>query len=225
MIQLKVYTSTGDQYFLDLYETSPIKVSMSVEDLQAKTTSSFSKAFRIPANNHNAEFFKTAFMVEGNDFDVTTKTRAEILVDGAQFEKGHIRLQKIFTNAVTGQIDYEILFLGETRDFASSIGDAKMCELLIPSIEHDLNETSIVNSWTAYPDTPSATGTTGLVNVNVLYPLIDFGNNYDDNGCTTETRIGTHNIHASGCNQNFYFTHNASDGVEPSCKEAMGLNL
>ena len=139
MIDLKVYADDGSQYFLDMYETSPLKISLSIEDLKAETTSSYSKAFRVPANNHNVEFFKTAFMVEGMDFDVTVKKPAEILVDGNQFRKGHIRLQKIFVNSVTGQTDYEILFLGETRDFAASIGDARMCDLLIPSLTHDLH--------------------------------------------------------------------------------------
>ena len=65
MIQLKVFLDelVSSDYFLDLYETSPLKVSMSVEDLQAKTTSAFSRPFRVPANEHNAKFFKTAFMV------------------------------------------------------------------------------------------------------------------------------------------------------------------
>lgn len=193
MIQLKVFLDelVSSDYFLDLYETSPLKVSMSVEDLQAKTTSAFSRPFRVPANEHNAKFFKTAFMVEGNDFDVTIKKPAEILVDGAQFQSGHIRLQKIFTNAVTGKIDYEILFLGETRDFASALGDASMCDLVMNDISHTFNLNNIELSWTAYPDTPGASGTTGLVSGNVLYPLIDFGNNYDNNGVPLESRIST----------------------------------
>lgn len=214
MIDLKVYADDGSQYFLDLYKTSPLKISLSIEDLNGEATSSYSKSFRVPANNHNAEFFKTAFMVQGLDFDVTKKKPAEILVDGNQFRKGHIRLQKIFINSVSGKTDYEILFLGETRDFASSIGDNRMCDLVIPDIAHNFDKANIKLSWEAYPDTPGASGTTGLVNGNVLYPLIDFGNNYDDNGCTVETRIGTHNLHAQGCNSNFYFTHNANDGVE-----------
>ena len=193
MIQLKVFLDelVISDYFLDLYETSPLKVSMSVEDLQAKTTSAFSRPFRVPANEHNAKFFKTAFMVEGNDFDVTIKKPAEILVDGAQFQSGHIRLQKIFTNAVTGKIDYEILFLGETRDFASALGDASMCDLVMNDLSHTFSLSSIEDSWLAYPDTPGASGTTGLVSGNVLYPLIDFGNNYDNNGTPTESRIST----------------------------------
>lgn len=90
MIDLKVYADDGSQYFLDMYETSPLKINLSIEDLQAETTSAYSRAFRVPATNDNAEFFRTAFMVEGNDFDVTQKKAAEILVDGNEFRKGHI---------------------------------------------------------------------------------------------------------------------------------------
>ena len=215
MIDLKVYADDGSQYFLDMYETSPLKINLSIEDLQAETTSAYSRAFRVPATNHNAEFFKTAFMVEGNDFDVTQKKAAEILVDGNGFRKGHIRLQKIFVNAVTGQTDYEILFLGETRDFAASIGDATMCELLIPSLTHTLNETNIVASWNAYPESATS-GTAGLQNGNVLYPLIDFGNTYDENGCIQESRISTSHDHPAGCaTSNDYFTFSSAKGLEP----------
>lgn len=219
MIQLKVYSDKNrtDQYFLDLYKTSPIKVSLAIEDItDTSTSSSFSKAFRVPATQANDEFFKTAFLVNGLDFDVTQKKPAEILVDGNEFRRGHVRLQKVFRNETQGLTDYELLFLGETRDFASAIGDTPMCDLVIPDITHNFSKDNIKLSWEAYPDTPGASGTTGLVNGNVVYPLIDFGNNYDDDGCTVETRIATHNIHGQACNSNFYFTHNASDGVDVS---------
>ena len=99
MIQLKVYKTKGDSdtaIFLDLYETEPIKLTLSIEDItQADATSIFSKTFRVPATRDNNEFFENAYEVDGIDFDVTLKNYAEILVDGAEFREGHIRLQRI----------------------------------------------------------------------------------------------------------------------------------
>ena len=99
MIQLKVYKTKGvnaTALFLDLYDTEPIKLTLSIEDItQADATSVFSKTFRVPATRHNNEFFENAYEVDGIDFDVTLKNYAEILVDGAEFREGHIRLQKI----------------------------------------------------------------------------------------------------------------------------------
>ena len=78
MIQLKVYKTKGDDstaLFLDLYDTEPIKLTLSIEDItQADATSVFSKTFRVPATRHNNEFFENAYEVDGIDFDVTLKT-------------------------------------------------------------------------------------------------------------------------------------------------------
>ncbi len=133
MIQLKVYKTQGDSetaLFLDLYDTEPIKLTLSIEDVtKADATSVFSKTFRVPATRNNNEFFENAYEVDGINFDVTLKNQAQILVDGAEFREGHIRLQKIFRNHDLDRIDYELLFLGETRDFSSVIAEKTLCEI------------------------------------------------------------------------------------------------
>ena len=95
MIQLKVYSNPDklEQFWLDLYETEPIKLTLSIEDItNADATSTYSKAFKVPGTRKNAEFFKNSFDVDGTLYDVTIKKPAEILVDGAEFKQGHIRL-------------------------------------------------------------------------------------------------------------------------------------
>ena len=77
MIQLKIYQTTDKDtataVFLDLYETSPIKLTLSIEDItNAEASSVFSKTFKVPATRDNNEFFKNAYEVDGIDFDVTT---------------------------------------------------------------------------------------------------------------------------------------------------------
>ena len=207
MIQLKVYQTTDKDtataVFLDLYETSPIKLTLSIEDItNAEASSVFSKTFKVPATRDNNEFFKNAYEVDGIDFDVTLKKPAEIIVDGSEFRQGHVRLQKIFVNGDQDKIDYELLFLGETRDFASVLGDARMCDLNMDDLSPPNNQTTfsiqdIETSWTAYPE--SASLTAGLSNGNLLFPLIDHGNTYDDAGDILEPRIGL----GSSSNNNF----------------------
>ena len=190
MIQLKVYDDSRqlNQYWLDLYETEPIKLTLSVEDItNAEAKSVFSRTFRVPATSANNIFFKHAFLIDGVDYDVTVKKPAEIIVDGAEFRQGHIRLQRIFTNGAQDKIDYEIIFLGETRDFSSAIGDASMCSLNMPELSHTINGANVELSWDAYPE--SASLTAGLKNGDVLYPLVDFGNTYDENGNAEQTRV------------------------------------
>ena len=199
MIQLKVYTAQnrGGQQFLDLYATQPIKLNLSVEDItNAEAKSVFSRTFRVPATRNNNQFFKTAFEVEGQDYDVTVKKPAEIIVDGAEFRQGHIRLQKVYVNESKDRIDYEIVFLGETRDFSSAIGDRPMCDLLMTDLAHVKSGDNIVTSWNTYP-TGSFTSNDGLAFGNVVYPMIDHGNSYDSDGNIEQADFNptsTHNI-------------------------------
>ena len=210
MIQLKVYDDSRQltQYWLDLYETEPIKLNLSVEDItNAEAKSVFSRTFRVPATSANNIFFKHAFLIDGIDYDVTVKKPAEIIVDGAEFRQGHIRLQRIYVNGAQDKIDYEIIFLGETRDFSSAIGDASMCNLNITDLSHTVSFDEISSSWGAYPSekkwdaatdsfvSQTPTLTDGLKNGDVIYPLIDFGNTYDDNGSVEEARISTQGAH------------------------------
>ena len=210
MIQLKVYKTKGvtdTALFLDLYETEPIKLTLSIEDItQADATSVFSKTFRVPSTRNNNEFFENAFEIDGIDFDVTLKNQAEILVDGAEFRQGHIRLQKIFRNQDLDKIDYELLFLGETRDFSSVIAEKTMCQINMTDFQWEdsegnayvnytdaadyfgpFNKTNIVQSWGAFPENASLTG--GFADGNLLFPLINHGNTYDDDNDSLEPRI------------------------------------
>ena len=194
MIQLKVYDSPAKetQYWLDLYDTEPIKLTLSIEDItNADATSTFSRAFKVPGTRKNAEFFKNSFDVDGTMFDVTIKKPAEILVDGAEFKQGHVRLQKIFINTEQDRYDYELLFLGETRDFSSRIGDKGLCELQMPDLvggaSGSMLPTDAVTSWQAYPEGPTLTS--GLHDGNIIYPLIDHGNTYDATNTVEQTRI------------------------------------
>lgn len=199
MIQLKVYKEYGvpeSSLYLDLYETEPIKLTLSIEDItNADATSVFSKTFRVPATRDNDEFFENAYAVDGIDFDVTVKNPAQILVDGAEFREGHIRLQKIYRNHDLDRIDYELLFLGETRDLSSAIGEKTMCSITmtdfswpgLPSVNYTNADdfegaptyTNVTNSWNAYPE---GSITDGYAGGDILFPLIDHGNLYDNNG-------------------------------------------
>ena len=192
MIQLKLFKDSGEPIFIDLYDTEPIKLTLSIEDITTADASSvFSKTFRVPATRNNNEFFTNAFEIDGIDYDVTLKKKAEILVDGAEFKSGHVRLQRIFTNGNLDKIDYELLFLGETRDFSSVIADKRMCDLVmtdfdwegLPNVYTNADDflgpygyNDIAVSWNAYPENPSLTG--GYADGDILMPLIDHGNTY-----------------------------------------------
>ena len=224
MVQLKVYPQEGandDQaIFLDLYETQPIKLTLSIEDItSADATSVFSRTFKVPATGHNNEFFENAYELDGIDFDITIKKPAQILVDGAEFKIGHVRLQKIYANGDLDKIDYELLFLGETRDFSSAIGELTMCQLQFTDfnwpdspVEYTnaadftsgIGQQEVRDSWLAFPQTNSPTA--GYADGDLVFPLIDHGNAYQNDdlnapsisigGSGSQEQSFTHSQHA-----------------------------
>ena len=224
MIQLKVYPNAGasntDSIFLDLYETQPIKLTLSIEDItSADATSVFSRTFKVPGTRTNNIFFKNAFEIDGTDFDITIKKPAEILVDGSEFKTGHVRLQKIFANEDLDKIDYQLLFLGETRDFSSAIGELTMCQLTLSAFDWkrpdgtiyleydqanidafsgDPSYVKVTDSWDAFPQGYDVTTgipptnaqlTGGIAEGDLIFPLIDHGSTYDSNGALTSNQI------------------------------------
>lgn len=187
MIQLVV-----NNVFLDLYDTDPIKLNFSIEDIENFTTkSTFSRSFRVPATRKNNEVFVNAFEINGIDFDVTVKLSAQILFNGAEFSRGQIRLNSIYSTRDGENVDYELLFLGETRDFLSAVGSGYLRELNLSAYTHTQSISGISSSWQAYPQNTGFTS--GYFNGDILYPLIDFGNNYDGDGDILDSRISQNN--------------------------------
>ena len=221
MIQLKLFKLPDDPdsaIYIDLYDTEPIKLTLSIEDItNAEASSIFSRTFKVPATRHNNEFFTNAFEIDGIDYDVTVKRKAEILVDGAEFRQGQVRLQRIYVNGDQDKIDYELLFLGETRDFSSELADKTMCQIAMtdfnwPELPQNYTNANdfigpygfndIVGSWNAYPESPNLVS--GTADGDLLFPLIDHGNTYDDNGNPLQGRI------ALGSTGSGSFTHAAN---------------
>lgn len=171
MVQLVV-----EGVFLDLYQDDPIRLTLSIEDIEdGNVRSDYSKTFRVPATSNNNDFFHQAFEINGIDFDFTIKREASIYVDGILFRKGEIRLVKIYNTRDGANIDYECVFYGSIRSFSTSVGPGALCDLDLSGYSHSIAYTAVTKSWEAYP---SGTTTSGLFNGDILYPLVNFGNTY-----------------------------------------------
>jgi hypothetical protein len=186
MVQIRV----GDVY-LDLYEFDPPKLNFAIEDItDTSTRSEFTRTFRVPATANNNSFFETAFEVNGQDFDVTVKIPAELMVDGVLFRTGELRLTNIYVTRENEKIDYECVYYGVIRSLATSIGAGTLNELDLSAYDHALTSQNIVDSWQAYPE---GGATDGFFNGDIIYPLIDHGNTYDEDGNPNEGEIRTDN--------------------------------
>lgn len=191
MIQLVV-----EGVYLDLYDNDPPKITLAFDSFESfQPQSTYSQSFRVPATNNNYKFFKSAYEVNGLDFDITIKRSAKILYNGAEFDSGELRLNKIYKSG-DNKIDYEVIFFGTTRDFVSKLGNKKLNELDLNELTHLQSMSFVKQSWLAYPATKDYNNNnviptlfSGFLNGNILYPLVDFGNRYDENESVREVSI------------------------------------
>ena len=174
---------------LDLMQTEPIKLSLSIQDFEdpTKVASSFSQTFKVPHTAKNGQFFKAVFNVNSTDFDISKKADAYLLNDGTFFISGNIRLNSVTINSADKDIQYEITFFGQTNDFAGKIGGGFLNELDFTSAnvarpEFNLNHMpsyiNITNSWQGL-----------LEDGNIVYGLIEWGYKYDQENRPINTTL------------------------------------
>ena len=182
-VQLYAYDSAGVRHEIDLYEEEPIKLTISAENIQdvQQVDSAYSRGFRIPANQNNSALFSWWYEVNTIDFDVTQKILAEIYVDGLLYKKGHIRIEAAYINQGADNVDLEVVFYGETRDFSLQVGDGFLDSLNTTDSNHDFDIDALENSWLDFGD-PALTAD-GVVR----YIVAERGYNYDDSGVITQS--------------------------------------
>jgi len=185
-MKLFVKASSG-WILLDLLESNPIKLTMSVSDIMEPTESpsTFSQTFRVPNTATNDLFFKSAFNINAQTFDATKKIDAYIDDSNVIIAVGNIRLSNIFTNNRDNNSEYEITFFGEVSDFASKIGGGFLNSLSLSQYNHQKSYVNIVNSWNK-----------NLLNGDVIYPLIEWGYDYLDGRPVQNTLANHDGTHA-----------------------------
>ena len=177
-VQLYVKNTADETLLLQLSDDSPVKMNMSVSELNPFTPSSFyTRTFRVPGVGPNTQFFKDVYSVNGSSFDPAISSPAWILNDGFLFSVGNLNLQNVYTNDRTGIVEYEVYFLGDTSDLASSIGQGGMNTISTAELDHEVTYSAVRNSWDAVAGT-----TGGLKDGNVVYPLCDWGYTYGETG-------------------------------------------
>jgi hypothetical protein len=149
-------------------------MNLSVADINPFTPSSFySQTFRLPGIGQNTKFFQDVYSVNGSSFNPAAAAQAWILSDGTLFSIGNLNIQAVYTNNRTGNIEYEVYFLGDTSDLATSIGEGGMNTIDASELNHSLSYANVTGSWAA-----TGGATAGLKDGNVVYPLCEWGYTY-----------------------------------------------
>jgi len=165
---------------VDIYEDIPISVVIQELDINALDTrkSPYSKQFVIPNTSTNANIFEHYFEVNGIDFNPLTKIQCVVQYRGTDLFTGLLRLSAVIQNP--GYVDYEIYIMGQVGDFASEIRNITLQDLVWDDLQHKLSYSAITKSWEAKNNDVD-----GLFGGKILYPMINYGLPYTDNGLTT----------------------------------------
>ena len=173
-VQLYAVNPQGETVLLQLSEDSPVKMSLSVAEINPFTPSSFfSQIFRLPGIGPNTQFFQDVYSVNGSTFNPAAAAQAWILSDGTLFSLGNLNLQAVVTNDLSGNIEYDVYFLGDTSNLSTQIGEDGMNTIDASELNHPLSYANVTGSWAA-----TGGATAGLKDGNVLYPLCEWGYTY-----------------------------------------------
>ena len=185
MVQLVVTEqSSGDLHYLDISDVS-IKGNYSAKEIQdiAQQKSDFTQSFMLPQSKDNNDFFSHFYNVNSSDgtFDSSVKTRASIYVESNLVFEGYLQLLKVNNKTQV----YEAVVFGEIANIASSLNESKLNELDFSDFNHVLDRTNIIDSWSG-----AITYTSGSTGDEILYPIIDYGYNYDVDNLTGPSANG-----------------------------------
>jgi hypothetical protein len=162
---------------VDIYEDIPISVMIQQLDINALDTrkSSYSKQFVVPNTNTNAIIFEHYFEVNGIEFNPLTKIQCVVQYRGTDIFTGLLRLSAVVENP--NYTDYEVYIMGQVGDFASEIRNLTLQDLQWDDLQHTLTYSAITQSWEAKNNDVD-----GLFGGKILYPMINYGLPYDDDG-------------------------------------------
>jgi hypothetical protein len=165
---------------VDIFEDIPISLVIQQSDLTDLTGRRvpYSKTITIPDTANNAKVFEHYFEVNGLDFNPLNKIPCIVQYRGTDIFTGVLRLNAVIEQNYSRL--YEVYILGEVSDFFSQVRDLTLQQLDWYDLTHELTYDNIVTSWEAKAGT-----TDGLLNGDIIYPLINYGLDYQGTTGTT----------------------------------------
>ena len=158
---------------VDIFEDIQITITIQQSDLTNLNgrRTPYSKVIQIPSTSNNDILLEHFFEPNGVDYNPLFKVPAVVQYRGTDIFSGVLRLNSVVS---TGGIRYyEVYILGEVSDFTTEFKQVLLQDLNWTDLTHTLDYSAVTTSWYANGD-----GTSGLLNGNVLYPLINYGLEY-----------------------------------------------
>lgn len=146
MINLELYIQ-GER--VDLFKDETISLTSNIKDARdiTKVLTDFTKQFSLPASKTNNRIFRHFynFDIIGNNYDARYKVDAVLKINGINFRKGTIRLNKVdMRNGIAHT--YKVVFFGSGVTLKSLLGKDKLSSLsLLNKYTHLYNSDVVYN--------------------------------------------------------------------------------
>ena len=167
MIHLTLYDTANTPFTLDLVEAENIYLNKrftNISDFSAR--GGFSRDFRIPVTERNAQFFSNIWNPNETNFSFKTKINASITDDTMPVANGYVQVKKVYSKGDKWH-EIEIVFFSTFPNLISAIGSKKISEL-----SHLIN----LNHEMIFENVPTPFG-----NNTLLYGLTDRGQKWSEN--------------------------------------------
>jgi len=167
---------------LDIFEDIPITLVIQQSDLTDLTARRvpYSRTITIPDTNNNSILFEHYFEINGLDFNPLQKIPCVVQYRGTDIFQGVLRLNSVTTNG--DERTYEIFILGEVSDFLAPLRNLELQDLDYTDLNHELVYSSVTQSWECVND-----GLTGLLQGQIIYPMINYGLDYQGDSSSGAT--------------------------------------
>lgn len=155
---------------VDLHTDETIRLHREIKDLLnvATTKTDFSQQFTIPATERNNPIFSNYFEenIQLGSWNAFLKLDARILVHSIPIFQGCVELVGVkFKNG--NPSFYDVVFYGQVKNALTEFQEDTLIDADWSALDHTVNYTNVINSWD---------GT--LLSGAIIYPLVDWGNNY-----------------------------------------------
>lgn len=161
----------GVKSYLDTYNLTPISFNYSINEVQdiSTTNGGFSKGITLPGTKNNRQALGFIQDISVNtSINPNKKIRCWVFTNSVITIDGYLQIKKINYNDNQKSYDIEIVIFSDNFNFFKQMGEKYLTDLNISELNHDWTAQNIVFSWTQ-------SYTNGY-----YYPLIDYGNNWND---------------------------------------------
>ena len=172
-VVLRVRDNYGVKATLDILQEAELQVDISaIESGEiGKLFGLSSQEFMLPGTDNNNKFFSNMFDMGATPSIALNHTiyASVFLEHGQEIFSGRMYINDLITDD-EGYVMYKAVVVDEFVDFKQRIEGLTLGDLDLSFLNHDFNYGNVTSSWDARAGT-----TDGLVNGNVVYPLVDYG--------------------------------------------------